>query len=88
MNNYLLNSYQYLQKGQFTPFPAVFFFSSSMELDHFLIKLLFIRRIRTGVTKKHQNKTQCQLCKRLAGPFIPLSRLVWSEKEFHFGCDH
>ena len=55
MNNYLLNSYQYLQKGHFTPFPAVFFFSSSMELDHFLIKLLFIRRIRTGVTKKHQN---------------------------------
>ena len=53
---YLLNSYQYLQKGHFTPFPAVFFFSfSSMELDHFLIKLLFISRIRTGVTKKHQN---------------------------------
>ena len=31
------------------------------------------------------NKTQCQLCKRLAGPFIPLS---WSKKEFHFGYDH
>ena len=32
------------------------------------------------------NKTQCQLCKRLAGPIIPLS---WSGKEVHiYGCDH
>ena len=35
MNNYLLNSYQYLQKGYFTPFPAVFFFSfSSISLSN------------------------------------------------------
>ena len=27
-----------------------------------------------------EKKTQCQLCKRLAGPFIPLS---WSGKGFH-----
>ena len=32
-----------------------------------------------------KNKAQCQLCKRLAEPFIPLS---WSRKGFHFGCDH
>ena len=36
----------------------------------------------------NQNKTQRQMCKRLAGPFIPFPGLVWSEKEFHFGCDH
>ena len=30
------------------------------------------------------NKTQCQPCKRLAGPIIPLS---WSGKGFHLGCD-
>ena len=34
------------------------------------------------------NKTQRQLCKRLAGPFILFPGLVWSEKEFHFGRDH
>ena len=37
------------------------------------------------MSKSLVNKTQRQLCKRLAGPFIPFS---WSEKEFHFGCDH
>ena len=38
-------------------------------------------------TKTGRNKTQCQLCKRLAGPIIPLS---WSglEKGFNSGCDH
>ena len=34
------------------------------------------------------NMTKCQLCKRLAGPVIPLSwsSVVW--KGFHLGCDH
>ena len=27
--------------------------------------------------KDNPNKTQCRLCKRLAGPIIPLSSLVW-----------
>ena len=37
-------------------------------------------------TKLKINKTQCQLCKRLAGPIISLS---WSVKGFHiYGSDH
>ena len=41
------------------------------------------RKIARTMTKnKHrENKTQCQLCERLAGPIIPVS---W----FHLGCNY
>ena len=48
--------------------------------------------------KKKKNRTQCQVCKKLAGPIIPLSYLgtppvVWSnlilfEKSFTYGFNH
>ena len=41
-----------------------------------------------NIDEDQLNKTQRQLCKRLAGPFISFPGLVWSEKEFYFGYDH